>query len=117
MVTRRFCFPAISTVIVVLAGFIAQIVQHYMNSPFPEVGNIDRGLPPPALPEIKGNELSLLLPRALIVAAISSVETIAIGKAFAEKNGYRVNPSQVGQLEKEVLFQRRCSHNLILVCR
>ena len=100
MVTRTFCFCEISAVIVVLAGFIAQIVHHYMKSPFPEVGNIDRGLPPPALPEIKENELSLLFPRALIVAAISSVETIAIGKAFAEKNGYRVNPSQVEELEQ-----------------
>lgn len=61
-------------------------------------GNVTEGIPTPSLPDFADfhfltviRELNVGL---IIVPLIAYLEAIAIGKAFARKNGYRVEPNQ-----------------------
>ena len=59
------------------------------------VGDIPAGLPGFLLPEISGSKVISILPAALIIALISFVETLSIGKTFSEKHTYyRINPNR-----------------------
>lgn len=59
------------------------------------VGDIPAGLPSFLLPKISGNQVLSILPAALIIALISFIETLSIGKTFAEKHTYyRIKPNR-----------------------
>jgi high affinity sulfate transporter 1 len=58
------------------------------------LGHVPRGLPIPALPAVPFDEWMDLLPLALACFLLGAVETVAIGRMFAEKHGYRVETNQ-----------------------
>ena len=57
------------------------------------IGEVPRGLPVPTLPSLSWDEAAELLPLALACFLLGAVETVAIGRMFGEKHGYRVNPN------------------------
>ncbi len=58
------------------------------------LGEVPRGLPMPSLPAVHYADLRELLPLALACFLLGAVETAAIGRMFAEKHGYRLDPNQ-----------------------
>jgi MFS superfamily sulfate permease-like transporter len=58
------------------------------------LGEIKGGLPAPMIPHVTPAELRELFPLALACFLLSAVETVAIGRTFALKHGYRVNSNQ-----------------------
>ncbi len=58
------------------------------------VGSIPAGLPHPALPPVSFADAVKLLPIATGVALVSYVDTTITGRAFAMKNGYRLDHNQ-----------------------
>jgi sulfate permease, SulP family len=58
------------------------------------LGEVPRGLPMPSLPAVGLDEVRALLPLALACFMLGAVETAAIGRMFAEKHGYRLDPNQ-----------------------
>src|SRR3954468_1384060 len=58
------------------------------------LGEVPRGLPLPGLPAVSWDEITDLIPLALACFLLGAVETAAIGRMFAEKNGYRLDSNQ-----------------------
>ena len=55
------------------------------------IGEVPRGLPVPTLFHLSWDEAAELLPLALACFLLGAVETVAIGRMFGEKHGYRIN--------------------------
>ena len=58
------------------------------------LGEVPQGLPPFALPALHWSDINELLPLALACFLLGAVETVAIGRTFAQKYGYRLDPNQ-----------------------
>jgi MFS superfamily sulfate permease-like transporter len=58
------------------------------------LGEVPQGLPAPGLPGIHPSDLNLLLPLAMACFLLGAVETVAIGRTFARKHGYRLDSNQ-----------------------
>ena len=55
------------------------------------VGDIPRSLPGASLPSLELSELRRLLPLSLAITLVALIESLAMAKYFASRNGYRVN--------------------------
>lgn len=55
------------------------------------LGEVPRGIPIPTLPIVSWDEVTELLPLAMACFLLGAVETVAIGRTFAEKHSYRLN--------------------------
>lgn len=58
------------------------------------LGEVPQGLPIPAIPRVSWDEVTGLLPLALACFLLGAVETVAIGRMFAEKHNYRLDSNQ-----------------------
>jgi MFS superfamily sulfate permease-like transporter len=58
------------------------------------LGEIPQGLPPIVWPAVHPSDFNELLPLALACFLLGAVETIAIGRMFALKHGYRLDPNR-----------------------
>ncbi len=58
------------------------------------VGEIPRGLPDFNIPSMKLETMESLIPLAFTMAMISFMEVVALGKKFASRYHYRINPNQ-----------------------
>ncbi|RYH14616.1 MAG: SulP family inorganic anion transporter [Alphaproteobacteria bacterium] len=58
------------------------------------LGEVPRGLPVPSLPAVHYPDIRELMPLALACFLLGAVETAAIGRMFAEKHGYRLDPNR-----------------------
>jgi len=58
------------------------------------LGPIPKGLPALGLPALHWREINEVLPLAMACFMLASVETVAIGRMFALKHGYRFNPDR-----------------------
>ncbi|MCB9701839.1 MAG: solute carrier family 26 protein [Myxococcales bacterium] len=58
------------------------------------VGEVAAGLPSPALPEIKMEAVTELLPTALAIALVAFMEAISVSKAIATRKRYEVDANQ-----------------------
>jgi len=58
------------------------------------VGQVPRGLPQPALPGVSWGVLGALLPSALALAFVGFMEAIAVSRAIAAREGYRVDANR-----------------------
>lgn len=97
-----------NAIIVIVAAFIAAIYIHYDVKELTITGDIRAGLPPFQLPNFSlsyqsanqtvhkhfGDVLSHIGSGLLIVPLLGLVEAIAIGKAFARQNNYKILPNQ-----------------------
>ena len=58
------------------------------------LGPIPQGLPQVGLPTVHWADINELLPLAMACFMLAAVETIAIGRMFSLKHGYRLDPNQ-----------------------
>ncbi|MCI0744106.1 MAG: SulP family inorganic anion transporter [Verrucomicrobia subdivision 3 bacterium] len=58
------------------------------------LGEVPQGLPPIGLPALHWSDINELLPLALACFLLGAVETVAIGRSFAQKHGYRLDSNQ-----------------------
>jgi SulP family sulfate permease len=58
------------------------------------VGDIPRGLPAPSPPSLEAAELQRLLPLSIGITLVALIESLAMAKYFASRNGYRVEAGQ-----------------------
>lgn len=58
------------------------------------LGSVPQGMPPVGLPALRWSDLNELLPLAIACFLIGAVETVAIGRMFALKQGVRIDPNQ-----------------------
>jgi high affinity sulfate transporter 1 len=79
---------------VVIAGIAAATFIDLGAHGVKRLGEVPRGLPMPSLPAVHYEDLRELLPLALACFLLGAVETAAIGRMFAEKHGYRLDPNQ-----------------------
>ncbi|XP_056361596.1 sodium-independent sulfate anion transporter isoform X1 [Oenanthe melanoleuca] len=93
-----------NALVVLFAGLVAYSFQVMGSQPFGLTGSIPQGLPPLRLPRF-----SLAAPNGTVpfqsmlqdmgvglavVPLMGLLETVAIAKAFASQNGYRIDPNQ-----------------------
>lgn len=88
----RKAFPAALAAVVVttVAVELFSLESHGVRV----VGEIPGDLPVFALPTFDGDVFGRLLPAALVITLAGFMESIAIGKVFARRNGYEIEPNQ-----------------------
>ncbi len=79
---------------VLVAGIAAVPVFGLEGRGVALLGEVPQGLPGPAWPAIHPSDVNLLLPLAMACFLLGAVETSAIGRMFARKHGYRLDPNQ-----------------------
>ncbi|HEY4284466.1 MAG TPA: SulP family inorganic anion transporter [Chthoniobacterales bacterium] len=79
---------------VVIGGIIAASQLSLSTRGVKLLGNIPEGLPAVGLPAIYWHDLNELLPLAIACFLLGAVETAAIGRMFAAKNGGRFDANQ-----------------------
>ncbi|MET3683800.1 SulP family sulfate permease [Alkalibacillus flavidus] len=58
------------------------------------VGNVPSGLPTLTMPAIDWNSITQLLPIALTISFVGFMESVAVAKKVASKEGYKINSNQ-----------------------
>jgi high affinity sulfate transporter 1 len=79
---------------VVIAAIVTASWVDFSGHGVKLLGEVPRGLPLPALPHVGWDDVNELLPLALACFLLGAVETIAIGRMFSEKHGYRLKSNQ-----------------------
>jgi SulP family sulfate permease len=79
---------------VVIGGIIAASALSLETRGVKLLGTVPEGLPPIGLPAIHWHDLNELLPLAFACFMLGAVETAAIGRMFAAKNGGRFDANQ-----------------------
>lgn len=57
------------------------------------IGEIQWGFTPFVLPELNLDKVTVMLPTAIVIAFIGFIETFAIAKVIAKKEGYSIRPN------------------------
>ncbi len=58
------------------------------------VGDIPRGLPTPAVPDMDLADFRALIPAALVISLVGFMESIAVAKVYATRNRYEIDANQ-----------------------
>lgn len=94
IVSKRF-LPNRPVAILVVAGAITVAsLTDLAGRGVTVLGEVPQGLPPMGLPSLSWNDFNELLPLALACFLLGAVETVAIGRTFAQKHGYRLDSNQ-----------------------
>lgn len=80
--------------VVVVAGVLAASLLGLGERGVKLLGEIPQGLPVPGLPKVHADDLNTLFPLAMACFLLGAVETVAIGRMFGTKHGYRIDPNQ-----------------------
>ena len=80
--------------VVVVLGVLAAGLLDAGASGVKLLGAIPQDLPPIGLPAVQWSDLNELLPLAVACFMLAAVETVAIGRTFALKHGYRLDANQ-----------------------
>jgi high affinity sulfate transporter 1 len=91
---KRFLPNRPTALFVVVAAIIAATVMNFGGYGIKLLGDVPRGLPLPTIPRVTWDEVTELLPLALACFLLGAVETVAIGRMFSEKHGYRLDSNQ-----------------------
>lgn len=83
-----------SALIAVATGILVTFLFSLHESGVAIVGEIPEGLPSFGTEFLSLADLRLLLPVILVISLVSYMESIAIAKAVAKKEGYRIDPNQ-----------------------
>jgi sulfate permease, SulP family len=95
LVLGKLLLPNKPVSLFVLVGGIAAATLVDLGSRGVKVlGTVPQGLPVLGLPAVHGADVSELLPLALACFLLAAVETVAIGRTFAEQHGYRLDSDQ-----------------------
>ncbi len=79
---------------VVIAGIAVASLVDLSSYGVKLLGQVPRGVPSPGLPAVTWQDVDGLVPLALAAFLLGAVETVAIGRMFAEKHSYRLNTNQ-----------------------
>ncbi|WP_227937429.1 SulP family inorganic anion transporter [Alkalihalobacillus deserti] len=106
------------TVIIALSSIMGLLVLRKINSRFPSalllvilsiatvflfrldqyglqiVGDVPKGMPTFSFPAITFEKIQMLFPMALTISLIAFMESLAIGKAIARKEKYKIEPNK-----------------------
>lgn len=91
---RRFVPRVPGAVLALVASALAVALFGLDRHGVAIVGRIPTGLPELSLPTFKLADFDDLLPVALIAALLSFSDTVVTARAFAAKNGYRIDANQ-----------------------
>ncbi len=91
---KRFWKNKPVALVVVIAGILIATLAHMGDRGVKMLGTVPQGLPPIGLPAVQWSDLNDLLPLAMACFLLGAVETVAIGRMFALKHGYRLDPNQ-----------------------
>jgi high affinity sulfate transporter 1 len=80
--------------LVVVAGIATAPLLGLAERGVALLGEIPHGLPAPSLPAVSAADLNQLLPLAMACFLLGAVETVAIGRMFGRKHGYRLDSNQ-----------------------
>ncbi len=83
-----------AALVATIVGIGAVVALDLRERGLATVGEVPRGLPAPALPDLSGGLLIELLPAAVLITVIGYLEAIAVGKTYAKRQGYRLRPNQ-----------------------
>lgn len=82
------------SLVVLVAGIVSVPLLGLKERGVSLLGEVPQGLPLPGLPAVHASDLNLLLPLAMACFLLGAVETVAIGRTFARKHGYRLDSNQ-----------------------
>src|SRR5258706_626943 len=91
---KRFWKNKPVALVVVIAGILVASLAHLGDRGVKMLGELPQGLPRIGLHGLQWSDLNGVLPLAMACFLLSAVETIAIGRMFALKHGYRLEPNQ-----------------------
>ncbi|WP_017185087.1 SulP family inorganic anion transporter [Alkalibacillus haloalkaliphilus] len=80
--------------VVVVATSLAVYLFNLENEGVAIVGGVPSGLPSLTLPSMSWDSISALLPIALTIAFVGFMESVAVAKKLAAKEGYKINSNQ-----------------------
>lgn len=80
--------------LVVVGGIVAATLMDAGAHGVKLLGTIPQGLPQMGLPAVHWTDINEVLPLAMACFMLAAVETIAIGRMFSLKHGYRLDPNQ-----------------------
>ena len=91
---KRFLPNRPVSLFVVISAIVAAAFLNLGSYGVKLLGEVPRGLPVPSIPAVSWDEVTELLPLALACFLLGAVETVAIGRMFAEKHSYRLESNQ-----------------------
>ncbi|MEM9261537.1 MAG: SulP family inorganic anion transporter, partial [Bacteroidota bacterium] len=95
LASKRWLSKWPGTLMVIILVTALTAVFNWSDAGLAVVGDIQGGLPTFFLPEVDLSIIQLLFPAALVLALISFVETLSIGKKLSENHGYyRISPNR-----------------------
>jgi sulfate permease, SulP family len=89
-IDKRFPSALVVVVLATLAVWGFDLAAHGVRI----VGKIPSGMPSPELPALDPVALRGLWPAAVTISLVGFMESIAVAKSFARRNGYEVEPNQ-----------------------
>jgi SulP family sulfate permease len=81
-------------IVVVVGGILVASFTDMGHRGVKVLGEVPQGLPPLQPPALQWSDINELLPLALACFLLGAVETVAIGRTFAQKHGYRLDSNQ-----------------------
>ncbi|XGW35599.1 hypothetical protein V3C99_019087 [Haemonchus contortus] len=90
---KRITLPAELVALVVLTA-ISAIANFHGRFGVEIVGEVPIGLPPPRVPLFEGVLIKKLIVPAISIAVVAYAVTVSMGKLFARKHKYRIDPDQ-----------------------
>jgi sulfate permease, SulP family len=91
---RRFLPNRPVSILVLVGGIAAVPLLGLAARGVSLLGDVPQGLPAPGWPAVALSDLNLVLPLAMACFLLGAVETVAIGRMFARKHGYRLDANQ-----------------------
>jgi len=80
--------------LVVILGIAAAALLNVADRGVKVLGEVPQGIPAMGVPAIHWSDLNELLPLAMACFLLGTVETVAIGRMFGAKHGYRLDSNQ-----------------------
>ena len=81
-------------ILVVVGGIVIASLTNLGQHGVKVLGEVPQGLPPIGIPALHWSDINELLPLALACFLLGAVETVAIGRTFSQKYGYRLDSNQ-----------------------
>lgn len=88
----RKTFPAALTVVAL--GTIGVWAFDLAEMGVKIVKDVPAGLPTPSAPSVSWNHVEMLLPTAIVISLVGFIESMAVAKAFASRNNYRIDANR-----------------------
>ena len=91
--THRFPRAPVPLVVMVLAALVTAVFDLQADG-IQVVGGVSAGLPRPSVPDVSAADLAGMLLPAVGVMVVAYTDNVLTGRAFAVRNGYRIDANQ-----------------------